>query len=132
MRNVARRAWRELRRGGFVTVTAWVRQAGIGDGRDRRECEQWALAIDTGRRHGVPRNSPMMEVCFRRLQGVMLAAEAGNWDLCTAVESVSHSKRLISREQYRAVLKEATAARAVNGRARAAATTGGGAKGPGA
>ena len=136
LRDVARQGWKQVKDAGCKTVSQWVAALRLPEGRDLHECVQWALAIDEGRRgpHKVPRDHPMVEVAFRRLQGVVLAVQNNNWNLCTAIQQTPPSSMLISREQFGVVMKEAKYRAAIGNKAsgtRGSAASGGKKKGPG-
>ena len=83
--------------------------------RNKNECLTLARALDHLRR-GKPRVSDAIELLVRRLAGVDIADETGNWSLCQALEGGSSHDRqsLVPEDVMRGALKSVVQLQAIH------------------
>ena len=104
------------RAGRFPSVTAWIRSIQVWDARSLKEVLQWAELIDAFVTEELPLDSMVLEIAFRRIEGVRLACQYSNWELADQMQFGSLDS-LISPKKLAQVVKQANAVAALSKRA---------------
>lgn len=91
------------------SVLNWVVAQDFAKSRNRYEAVAIGAAIDALLDGGTPKSALGIEMLCRRLTGVHLADQSGNWDLCKAVEYPYASQSLLDQRLLARAIKDAAA-----------------------
>lgn len=91
----------------YGSLLNWVRVAEWKNTRNKNECQALALAIDLLVEEGVKPTSLGLETLVRRLNGVHLADNTGNWGVCSALQWTGPNNSLLPRATLTNTLKQA-------------------------
>jgi hypothetical protein len=91
----------------YGSLQSWVKVTTFKNSRNRHECEAIAQAVDALLSEGVPSSSLGIEVLLRRLSGVHLADQVGEWRVCESVEWNAHGNSLLPPSVVAQALKDA-------------------------
>jgi hypothetical protein len=86
---------------GYVKTVHWSIE------RNQREAESIARSVDAALDEGYSQDSISLEIQLRRLAGVQLADQFGDWSACTATEWIPTGQSLIPRDHLKQTLKDA-------------------------
>ena len=88
----------------FGSFQSWVARTDWKQGRNRRECEAIAQAVDAL----LSKNKRLaVEILVRRLGGVHLADHTENWDACDALQCSSYGGSLFPRDELKRAMRDA-------------------------
>ena len=86
---------------GYVKTVQWASD------RNKHEAESLARAVDVALAEGYSEDSVALEMLLRRLAGVQLADQFGDWSACSATEWIPTGQSLIPRSELKQTLKDA-------------------------
>lgn len=91
----------------YPSVLTWVKVTTWTSARNRHECEAIAQAVDALLKENIPKNSLGLEILLRRMSGVHLADQTGEWRVAESVAWNAQGNSLLPREEVRRALKDA-------------------------
>ena len=100
------------------SVSLWCNQVNVKNFRNKRECLALAEAFDALLAEGINEDSKGLDILARRLIGVQLADNSGDWALCQAIQGPSMMESVLPRQQLAKALRDAAAIRRINDRNR--------------